>query len=54
MSVSACVSLHDSPRRRSNALSSGPMSRDHDHDEPKWKYDGVRVVHSNELDINTP
>src|SRR5919108_1217308 len=20
----------------------------------KWKYDGVRVVHSNELDINTP
>ena len=22
--------------------------------KPKWKYDGVRVVHSNELDINTP
>ena len=21
---------------------------------PKWKFDGVRVVHSNELDINTP
>ena len=20
----------------------------------KWKFDGVRVVHSNELDINTP
>ncbi|HXL75692.1 MAG TPA: mannose-6-phosphate isomerase, partial [Burkholderiales bacterium] len=22
--------------------------------KPKWKHDGVRVVHSNELDINTP
>ena len=22
--------------------------------EAKWKYDGVRVVHSNELDMNTP
>jgi uncharacterized RmlC-like cupin family protein len=22
--------------------------------EPKWRHDGVRVVHSNELDINTP
>ena len=22
-------------------------------DKPKWKFDGVRVVHSNELDINT-
>jgi len=22
--------------------------------ESKWKHDGVRVVHSNELDINTP
>ena len=22
--------------------------------EGKWHYDGVRVVHSNELDINTP
>jgi len=22
--------------------------------DPKWKYHGVRVVHSNELDINTP
>ncbi len=22
--------------------------------EPKWKYSGVRVVHANELDINTP
>src|SRR4030088_1625208 len=22
--------------------------------KPKWKYDGVRVVHSNELDHNTP
>jgi len=21
--------------------------------KPKWKYEGVRVVHSNELDINT-
>ena len=21
---------------------------------PKWKFDGVRVVHGNELDINTP
>ena len=29
------------------------MSHDHHHDEPKWKLDGVRVVHSNELDINT-
>ena len=25
----------------------------HSHDQPKWKFDGVRVVHSNELDINT-
>ena len=22
-------------------------------DQPKWKFDGVRVVHGNELDINT-
>ena len=22
-------------------------------DKPKWKFDGVRVVHANELDINT-
>jgi len=22
--------------------------------KPKWKYDGVRVVKSGELDINTP
>ena len=29
------------------------MSHDHSHDKPKWKFDGVRVVHSNELDINT-
>ena len=36
------------------------MSSGHDHDhehshdhEPKWKFQGVRVVHSNELDINT-
>jgi uncharacterized RmlC-like cupin family protein len=26
----------------------------HDPRQPKWKHDGVRVVHSNELDINTP
>ena len=25
----------------------------HDHAKPKWKFDGVHVVHSNELDINT-
>ena len=32
-------------------MSSG---HDHSHDhEPKWKFHGVRVVHSNELDINT-
>ncbi len=34
-------------------MSSGhDHSHDHDH-EPKWKFHGVRVVHSNELDINT-
>lgn len=22
--------------------------------DPRWKHDGVRVVHGNELDINTP
>src|SRR3979409_1286713 len=27
------------------------MSHDH---TPKWKFEGVRVVRSNELDINTP
>jgi len=25
-----------------------------DHNEARWRLDGVRVVHSNELDINTP
>ena len=29
------------------------MTHSHDPDAPKWKFDGVRVVHSNELDINT-
>src|SRR5690349_9548427 len=29
------------------------MSHDHDH-TPKWKFAGVRVVRSSELDINTP
>ena len=34
-------------------MSSGhDHSHDHDH-EPKWKFHGVRVVHSNVLDINT-
>jgi len=23
-------------------------------DDPRWKYDGIRVVHSDELDTNTP
>src|SRR5438067_11795480 len=23
-------------------------------EKPKWKFDGVHVVHSNELDLNTP
>jgi len=26
----------------------------HQHEDPKWKFDGVRVVKSSELDINTP
>ena len=26
----------------------------HDHDHPKWKHDGVRVVPGNQLDPNTP
>ena len=25
----------------------------HDHDESHWKYHGIRIVHSDELDINT-
>ena len=29
------------------------MSHGHDH-TPKWKHEGVRVVRSSELDINTP
>ena len=30
------------------------MSHEHPHDAPPWKLDGVRVVKSNELDVNTP
>ena len=36
------------------------MSNGHDHDhqhgdaaEPHWKFHGIRIVHGNELDINT-
>lgn len=30
------------------------MSHDHSPEAPPWKLDGVRVVRSNELDLNTP
>src|SRR5204863_4137980 len=44
------------PRRREPAAPRGTQTRrpTMSDPKPKWKYDGVRVVHSNELDINTP
>jgi uncharacterized RmlC-like cupin family protein len=30
------------------------MGHDHPHHEPKWKYDGVRVIPAHSLDPNTP